>query len=233
MEQNMGNHQNDNFRFERKFLITGLDRFSVENIILQNSAFFSEIYHERWVNNIYFDYLEFNNFLDNIVGNMYRKKYRIRWYGNMLSLVEKPILELKLKEGLLGDKKKFKLNSFNLNVGIKSSTINNIIINSKIDPKTIFNIQEQIPVMLNRYKRKYFESSNKKFRITIDDHQSFYKLNKFNNTFLQKHKDMSSVILEIKYDKKYDLDAAQITNNFPFRLTKSSKYARGIELLYL
>ena len=46
------------------------------------------------------------------------------------------------------------------------------------------------------------------------------------------YQDNSNVILEIKYDDKYDLEAAKISNNFPFRLTKSSKYSRGIELLY-
>ena len=228
-----GSNNKNNYRFERKFLITSLDRFSVENIILQNPAFFSEVYKERWVNNIYFDYLEFNNFKDNIVGNMFRKKYRIRWYGNMVSKINKPLLELKIKEGLLGDKKSFQLLPFNLDIGVNSLLFKDIIQKSNIAPKIKFNLQEQIPVMLNRYKRKYFQSSDKKFRITVDDQQSFYKLNRLNNMFLQKHKDLSSVILEIKYDKKYDIDAAQISNKFPFRLTKSSKYARGIELLYI
>jgi len=224
--------QNNNFRYERKFFITRMDAIAVENIILQNPAFFSEIYSERWVNNIYFDYLGFNNFLDNVVGNMYRKKYRIRWYGDMFSEIHKPKLELKIKEGLLGDKKIFQLVPFKIDIGINLSIFKDIIINSKINSEIEFNIHEQIPVMLNRYKRKYFESSNKKFRITIDNQQSFFKLNKFNNTFLQNYKDPDSVILEIKYNHKYDLEAAQISNNFPFRLSKSSKYARGVELLY-
>jgi len=224
--------QNNNLRYERKFFITAIDPITVENIILQNPAFFSEIYHERWVNNIYFDFLEFNNFFDNIEGNMYRKKYRIRWYGDLFSNVKRPKLELKIKEGLLGDKKSFQLLPFKLNAGMNLSVLNNLILDSKIDPKIEFNIQEQIPVMLNRYKRKYFESSDKKFRITIDNQQSFYKLNRFNNTFLQNNKDLNSVILEIKYDQKHDLEATNISNKFPFRLTKSSKYARGIELLY-
>lgn len=226
------NPQNNNYRFERKFFISNLDRLAVENIILQNPAFFSEIHQERWVNNVYFDYLGFNNFLDNIVGNMYRKKYRIRWYGNLFSEINKPKLEIKFKEGLLGDKKTFQLVPFKLDIGINLSIFKDIIINSKINTEIKFNIHEQIPVMLNRYKRKYFESSNKKIRITIDNQQSFYKLNKFNNTFLDNYKDPDSVILEIKYDQKYDIEAAQISNNFPFRLSKSSKYARGVELLY-
>ena len=33
-------------------------------------------------------------------------------------------------------------------------------------------------------------------------------------------------------NEKYESEAPQITNKLPFRLTKSSKYSRGIALLY-
>jgi hypothetical protein len=38
-----------------------------------------------------------------------------------------------------------------------------------------------------------------------------------------------SVIMELKYDECNDLSAEKITNSFPFRLTKSSKYIMGIQ----
>ena len=66
----------------------------------------------------------------------------------------------------------------------------------------------------------------------MDDAQAFYKIHAFNNAFLQVCKDPNNVIIELKYDEKDDPDAAQIVNRLPFRVTKSSKYARGIELLY-
>lgn len=224
--------QNEPYRFERKFFVHNIDRISVENIISHHPALFSEIYNERYVNNIYFDSLELRNFIDNIDGNMFRTKYRIRWYGDIFTAIKKPVLELKIKKGLLGDKKSFPLVPFKLNIGLNASVLIDVIRNSTIDPKIKFNLQHQLPVMLNRYKRKYFQSHDKKFRITVDDEQSFYKINKYNNTFLQKHQDSNNVIIEIKYDKKYDIEAAQISNQFPFRITKSSKYARTIEKLY-
>ncbi len=44
-------------------------------------------------------------------------------------------------------------------------------------------------------------------------------------------KDDFSVIMEVKYDEKYENNANYITDNFPFRLTKSSKYVAGLQLL--
>lgn len=229
----MENHQNSSYRYERKFFVYNVDRISIQQIILNLPTFFSEIYQERYINNIYFDYLGFNNLVDNIEGNMYRTKYRIRWYGNMFSEVTKPKLEVKIKKGLIGTKRSYDINRFQLTKGINLSRLKNLVSDSLADSLVRHSLEEQYPVMLNRYKRKYFESCDKKFRITIDDNQSFYKLNTFNNSFLQSHKDLYNVIIELKYDKKYEIDVARITNKLPFRLSKSSKYARGIELLYI
>lgn len=221
------------YRYERKFVIPNLDSFSVESIIKRNVGFFSEIYHQRYINNVYFDYLDFNNFTDNMVGNMFRSKYRLRWYGDLFSDIENPKLEIKIKKGLVGTKKLFDIAGFRMESGIDAIDIKNAINTSLQDsllPKLC--LQSQQPVMLNRYRRKYFQSCDKKFRITIDDNQSFYKIAKFNNSFMQSVKDYNRVILELKYDRDDDLKASEITRLFPFRLTKSSKYARGITMLY-
>lgn len=220
------------YRYERKFFLQSMDRKSVENIILCHPAFFSEIYHERYVNNIYFDDLNFNNFEDNINGNLNRKKYRIRWYGEMLSEIKSPILELKARTGSVGTKESYVLNPFKLDKGICISHVIDLINNSNINPTVKFTLQDQIPVLLNRYRRRYYESYDKKFRITIDYDQSFYKIKTYNNEFLYSCKDSDSIIVELKYNINSDSKAATVTNALPFRLTKSSKYARGIELLY-
>ena len=40
--------------------------------------------------------------------------------------------------------------------------------------------------------------------------------------------DNDSIIMELKYDQKYDLDSRRISTTFPFRFTKNSKYINGI-----
>ena len=228
----MEDRLNNFYRYERKFFLQTIDRISVENIILSHPAFFSEVYHERYVNNIYFDNLNFNNFEDNINGNINRMKYRIRWYGKMLSEIENPNLELKARIGLIGTKESYLLKPFNLDKGFCISNVIDLINDSNINSKVKFSLQDQIPVMLNRYRRKYYESNDKKFRITIDDDQSFYRIKAYYNDFLYRHEDSDSIIIELKYNINNDSEVATITNAMPFRLTKSSKYARGIELLY-
>ena len=228
----MGKLQNNIYRYERKFFMQNMNRNSVESIVLCHPAFFSEIFQERYVNNIYFDFITLNNFLDNINGNTHRTKYRIRWYGEMMTSVENSKLEVKIKDNLVGYKKSLNLLPFYINNEISISKLKAIIKNSEIDTKTKFSLNEQLPIMLNRYRRKYFASEDNKFRITIDDKQSFYKINTLNNTFLQKKTDSENIILELKYDNGYESLASAITNKLPLRITKSSKYSRGIQLLY-
>ena len=89
----------NSFRYERNFIISELDRHNVETLIKYNPAMFTEIFHKRVVNNIYFDSLHMDNLYDNKCGTSKRIKVRIRWYGNLFGLIEKPVLELKIKDG--------------------------------------------------------------------------------------------------------------------------------------
>ncbi len=231
MVQNMVNHRSEVYRYERKFFIQNSERHSVESIIFNHPAFFSEIYHCRYVNNIYFDYHLLNNLLDNIEGNMFRRKYRIRWYGTKMNQINNPVLELKIKKGLVGTKRSYQLVPFKLSNKITSGFIKNVIDQSRIDKRVRFRMIDQIPVLLNRYKRKYFISKDKKFRITIDDDQSFNQMKVLDNSNWHTLKDPHIVIVELKYDIEHDTEAKEITNNLPFRITKSSKYSRGMMLL--
>ena len=54
-----------------------------------------------------------------------------------------------------------------------------------------------------------------------------------NNFFLNKLKNDENVILELKYNIDADDDVNRITEHFPFRLTKSSKYISGLEKIYI
>lgn len=226
------NKEHINYRYERKFFIKNLDRISVERIILNHPAHFSEIYQERYINNIYFDTIDFENYIDNIDGNMFRTKHRIRWYGDLFTKVKYPVLELKIKKGLVGTKINHKLIPFEFHKGIDSFNIAKIMQDSLIPDLTKFTLKNQNPVICNRYRRKYFLSGDHKFRITIDDDQSFFKFNKYKNYFINEYKDPNNIILELKYDKEDDIVADRISNRIPFRATKSSKYARAVQLLY-
>ena len=94
----------NDLRCERKFLVSELLAKEIEEVILLHPALFSTIYYERFINNIYFDNLEFLSFHENQSGTTPRKKIRIRWYGDLSENIKEPVLEIKRKFGIVGRK---------------------------------------------------------------------------------------------------------------------------------
>lgn len=222
-----------NYRYERKFFISELTKYEVESIVKLHPAMFSEVYHQRAINNIYFDSINLKSYFDNIDGSTHKIKFRIRWYGELFGHVEKPVLELKIKNELLGKKKSYSLNSFKIDNGFSSLTISNTIEKSDIPEIIKMELKSLKPILLNRYNRKYFQSGVRDYRITVDTDLVYYRIGCQGNSFLSKLTDDINVILELKYDQNMDHNANVITNCFPFRLTKSSKYVTCIKKLYI
>ena len=221
----------DNYRYERKFFISDLAKHNVESIVKLHPAMFSAIFHQRFVNSIYFDTIDFRNYFDNVNGSSHRIKFRIRWYGELFGHIDKPILELKIKDESLNRKQAYHLCSFNFNDSFSAEEILNVI--SKSDVPEIIKINPLKPVLLTRYSRKYFKSADGNYRITIDTDLVFYHIYCQENLFINKLTDDINVILELKYNQNMDNKANYITNFFPFRLSKSSKYVTGIDKLYV
>ncbi len=220
------------FRYERKYLSNTYDSFQVEQIVKMHPAAFSEIYKERYINNVYFDTPRFDFYYDNVSGRFDRIKFRIRWYGNLYGNIEHPILEMKIKRGLVGTKRSFVLAPFKFTKDFKLSKFDEIIKKSELPQNTAFFINNIKPSIINRYSRKYFNDFNKEYRITIDKNilyiptQNQIKLGRFN------YSDKKTSVIELKYDKKLNHKANKISEKLPFRLTKNSKYVTGIELFY-
>lgn len=219
------------FRYERKFYIEGLSRQDIEALLRFHPAVFCEIYHSRWVNNIYFDSFALRHYFDNINGESKRLKVRIRWYGELFGFIEKPTLELKLKHNLHIGKIFYPLKTFTLDNNFSIDSMREIFRNSFIPDFLILHLMESNFTLLNRYKRKYFLSADKKYRITIDTDIEAHKLSPHQNSFLHKTIDYNNLLLEIKYNQPHDNFVDRITNYFPFRMTRSSKYIDGITKL--
>jgi SPX domain protein involved in polyphosphate accumulation len=223
----------EDYRYERKFLTTAFHLKEVEQFLKINPALFSPLFHERIVNNIYFDTLGLHNYVDNIEGEKCRVKVRIRWYGSIFGFIEKPVLEYKIKNGLAGRKESFVLNSFSLDKNFSKAVILNSVDKAEIPELVRKELLSLQPALLNSYNRKYFLSADKKVRVTIDSGLSFYKISYGHNTFLNHQKDHQTVVVEMKYDPALDEEVRNISNQFPFPLTKSSKYLQGLERVLL
>lgn len=221
-----------NYRYERKFTVPDGNKTSaIEVTIKKNSYLFREVYYQRQVNNIYFDTASYNDYFDNVLGVSDRKKIRIRWYGDTLGEIKKPVLEIKIKKGLVGDKWSYKLKPFVLDNTLTTQTLQKIFKESNLPLPILESTRLVTPTLLNSYSRKYYLSANNKFRITVDFDLMYYKIDKqFNNFNIAPTKDENKIV-ELKYNIEDDISAQQITTQFPFRINKNSKYVNGVNTI--
>lgn len=213
----------NDFRYERKFLVPILNKSEIERVVKNNSYLFREIFYERQINNIYFDSLDMPSYFDNILGNSNRTKIRIRWYGEFQK-VNNPTLELKIKKGEVGTKLSFPLKNFTFPLNLEE--MEKVFETSNLPEWLIEKLKSQRFALINYYNRKYFLSACKNFRATIDSNLTYGEiLNQYNLNLSQTRKEDFS-ILELKYNT--NKNAKDIATQFPFRLTKSSKFVSGV-----
>jgi len=228
----MNKGDSESNRFERKFIIPERLTHSIEEVIKSNSALMRKIFYPRFVNNIYFDDQSFRFYFENIDGVCERMKMRIRWYGNLKDRIKKPVLELKQKHGLTGTKSFFRMPSFNLSDIYQPGFLSSLFQKTNLDMRKKNLILSLKPTLINRYQRKYFLSLDQKFRLTIDDHLEYFPVSSPEQLSSVGLKDSLSMIMELKYSPIYQLESANITQEFPFRVIKNSKYVRGVQIIY-
>ncbi|MBS3144218.1 VTC domain-containing protein [Candidatus Woesearchaeota archaeon] len=219
-------------RYELKFLLQYITYEEVCSIIRENPALFSEIYQARQVNNIYLDSPSLKNYEDNLIGYSQRLKVRIRWYGSFFGTIHKPVLELKIRTGQQMTKISYPLKPFQITPEFSFALLKKEVFpHSKLPAFIIELLHSLVPVLFNSYRRRYFLSADKHYRLTLDTDLSYSKAKKHGSHFLTFIKDPDSLVLELKYAPEYHAFADLITQHFPFRLTKNSKYVSGVSLL--
>ncbi|MDE4907724.1 VTC domain-containing protein [Methanogenium marinum] len=221
--------QISDFRYERKSFISSLSRHEIEAFVKSHPAMFIEAYSPRYVNNIYLDTPNMDHYFANVDGISNRLKVRIRWYGNLFGLVEKPVMELKIKKGMLGGKRNYPLPSFTLNQELSRTDMRESLEGASLPENLNEYVKSLNFALLNRYYRKYLVSADTKFRITLDNNLEYYCIHPNNNYFSNKMVDTENMVFELKYNEKEDNAAENIMNQFPLRITKNSKYVSGID----
>ena len=170
---------------------------------------------------------------DNVDGVDKRKKVRIRWYHDLFRHVDHPVLEFKLKHGVVGSKIQYPFPSFDFDKSFTESGFSKIIRSCDLPEEAKSQLIQREPVLVNRYLRWYYATPDQVFRVTIDSGLTFYHLSKIHNRFLKKQVDHSNIVVELKYQLDDDLKGSRISAGFPFRMTRSSKYVQGIEQVYI
>jgi SPX domain protein involved in polyphosphate accumulation len=238
MEKNMGkvvnNIHTQNLRYERKFVYQDMypeDLIALE--VLTNSFCFREIFHRRTVNNCYFDDAGMSCYHQNVAGDEKRDKYRLRWYGDDFSQIVNPIFEIKKKHGTVGDKLSFPFK--NLKIKLDTASSQDLLKATKEAAKKNNFLALSIaidllrPSLYNSYERRYFLSHCKKFRITVDYNMLFY--NPLANKYTMTKRAFKDIVLELKYTTNDDKEARLLTQELSARLTKHSKYVRGVDAI--
>ena len=219
-------------RYERKFLIRHVPDALVEHVVRLHPAQFSEIYHQRHVNNCYFDTPGLRYFRDAVEGHSRRMKVRVRWYGDLLGAIRRPVLEIKGKHGLVGFKRQFPLPPLALDRTSTLPSLADWLHGADASEEIAAAVGALGPTLLNRYSRRYFSCAGGPYRITLDTQLEFYSVSppRLRIPPDASH-ELPARILEIKYDESAEDGIPHVTNHLPFRLTKSSKYVTGLQQL--
>jgi len=218
------------YRYEIKYLrCADLGSITLLESIKRHPAVFTEIYSPRRVNNIYFDTLNFDAVEENVSGYANRRKVRVRWYGDRFGQ-NYFTLEFKNKAGLVGSKDRYSLGTMELASGNSLSKVFSECF-SKLPLATAEIMAGVKPSLMNSYSRSYFQSRCGRFRATIDTDITYFAvaqglLSSKPSAVLEK-----TQVMEIKFSVADHRVIDSLVRHFPFRVTKSSKYVNGIDLL--
>lgn len=224
----------DTYRYERKFLVDQLDLHQVMGLIKRHPSMFSEPFPPRFVNNFYLDTADMKHYHDNVAGSSDRRKVRIRWYGDLMGQVEKPVLEFKIKHGLVGTKRNYPCPSFHLQSGVSLESVVPGPGAAELPKEVADYLRTVSIVLMNRYHRRYYVSVDGRFRLTLDTGMTFYRVGGLRLARMRhRQTDHRNVVVELKHGIDEDRLANKVSGYFPFRVTKSSKYVQGIERVFL
>lgn len=229
----MSEAQTRDYRYERKFLIDQLDVHQVLAVVKLHPAMFYQPYPPRYVNNLYLDTEGLDNYQDNVSGVAERRKVRLRWYGDLFGDVRQPMLEFKIKSGLVGAKVSHPFAPFALDHRFCDRTYREMLCRTDLPSAVALRMRSMHVVLCNRYYRWYFATCDGRFRVTVDTEMAFYQVRKTQNSFVHRFADRNHVVVELKYPKPQDMEAERVSRRFPFSVTKNSKYVTGIEQVYL
>lgn len=220
-----------NLRYERKFIARGASLAEVLARVRRHPALFREVYPARAINNLYLDSPTLQDYHDHVHGTAHRLKTRLRWYGPLQGHLLKPTLERKLKRGQVSGKVSHSLPPLHVNGGLPRASLEAALDRAGLPDPLRATLHHLEPALVNRYQRHYFQSADRRFRLTVDSALEFFGLGSAHAAWQPVASPPHDVIIELKYAPEHAEAAAAITNSLPFRLVRCSKYVLGIEQL--
>jgi hypothetical protein len=214
-------------RYELKMVCLEHQLALARSWIQLHPAGFLTAYPRRRVNNIYLDTPAYHCLSANLAGVSYREKLRLRWYGEETGKIQ-PWLELKVKRGLLGTKKRHPL-PCTIDLAQSWVTIlGTIRAHAPHEWRQWLEPAAQ-PSLINWYHREYYIASDGGVRATLDfnQHACDQRLSprpNLRHAIPIPHQ----VVIELK-GAPGEIDRLQeIIGEFPVPRSRNSKYVGGL-----
>lgn len=216
-------------RRELKYIIPRRSGLFEDRAITRLCPTLRQSYDPRMVCNLYLDTPSLSCFGDNLSGVSNRFKLRVRWYGKAENPIN-PRMERKIRSNQLSWKESCPLPEIDFDMRWTEMFR---ILQGAITP----NLREWFlacrqPVLLNCYRRQYYESSDGNVRVTVDTGIRFYdqRFAAKPNIHLRDYR-LDTPVLELKFAPQYRQIALRTIRPLRLRQSRFSKYSIGVECL--
>jgi hypothetical protein len=215
-------------RYEIKFTCPEPLLPQVRSWIRLHPAGFRSTYPPRWVNSLYFDTPDLLSYQDNLRGSSSRQKLRLRWYGDLACCVERAVLELKLKDNLIGDKKRQPL-AGPVHFDQPFARLLESLLKAA-PPRWKVRLQSAgQPVLITRYQRDYYQSAEGHLRATLDYHIVTYDQRLTPRPNLTRSAPPRGLlVVELKAGPDHFEALQEAASALPLRRSRNSKYAGSL-----
>jgi hypothetical protein len=214
-------------RYEVKFVAEPRRYHELETWIRLHPAGFRTAYPPRQINSVYFDTPELDAYAENLTGASARSKVRLRWYGET-DAPQASTLEVKRRRNRLG----WKLSYPGCALDLGREPWRRILarLRRALPPEgRPWLDAHPTPVLINRYHRQYFESSDGHVRATLDFRQSVFDQRLRSRPNLRFRADIpDTIVVEIKFHRSHYALGTRVIAGIPIRVSRNSKYVIGV-----
>jgi hypothetical protein len=210
-------------RVEIKYDIFSIKKFFLENWIKSQKSLIKK-YPNRIIKTIYYDSFDLGAAIQNLSGESNRVKYRLRYYIES-GIITDTKFEIKIKKNDINYKKIINLGRKIEDIDLMNP-LSHLLKNNNIEDDLVYNVclvKKLYPILEISYLRSYYNFFNS--IVTVDKNITYQIKNK--NYYLKKVIDDSNV-LELKILISDLKDQKKLKNIIPFRLTRFSKYTKGL-----
>lgn len=221
-------------RREAKFAFQGVDAGTVRSIL--NGNLYRQTHNESGlssVRSVYFDDVRFSCCKDNLAGATSRRKIRIRWYDSPCPSTSF-FVEVKWRENQITGKRRWQIEMDRPLTEIPYREIARQIAETVGEGDRILAWQLTEPTVIVEYQREHFVSPDGTYRLTLDTRLRFIDQagrQRLRPGFSENADGL--VIVEAKFPPGQDGELRRLLHPLAPRVTSSSKYVLGCQLLGL